>query len=139
MHAIVKQRKIDDNGNPIGTESTNLLVDTRAYEIEFIDGATETLTANIIADKLLARVDEEVNRQLLLDVIIKYRRKNDAVHKSDSSIEISTGNRRRKMSTKGWEICVLWKNGPTDWIALKDLKQYYPIELADFDQLHGIR
>ena len=33
MHAIVKHRKIDDFGNPIGTESTNPLVDTRAYEI----------------------------------------------------------------------------------------------------------
>ena len=30
MHAIVKQRKLDDDGNPIGTESTNPLVDTRA-------------------------------------------------------------------------------------------------------------
>ena len=30
MHAILKQRKIDDNGNPIITESTNPLVDTRA-------------------------------------------------------------------------------------------------------------
>ena len=49
MHAIVKQRKLDDNGNPIGTESTNPLVDTRAYEIECIYGTTETITSNIIA------------------------------------------------------------------------------------------
>ena len=49
MHAIVKLRKLDDNGNTIGTESKNLLVDMRAYEIEFIDGTTETLTTNIIA------------------------------------------------------------------------------------------
>ena len=49
MHVIVKRRKTDDNGNPIGTESTNPLVDKRAYEIEFIDGTTETLTANIIS------------------------------------------------------------------------------------------
>ena len=33
MHAILKQRKLYDDGNPIGTESTNPLVDTRAYEI----------------------------------------------------------------------------------------------------------
>ena len=42
------------------------------------------------------------------------------------------------MTTKGWKICVLWKDGSTDWIALKDLKIYYPIGLADFAQLHGI-
>ena len=58
MHVILKRRKLNDNGNPIGTESTNPLVDTRAYEIEFIDVTTETLTANIIAQNLLAQVDE---------------------------------------------------------------------------------
>ena len=42
------------------------------------------------------------------------------------------------MTTKGWEICVLWKDGLADWIALKGLEQSYPIELADFAQLHGI-
>ena len=66
MHAILKQRKLDDYGNPIGTESTNQLVDTRAYEIEFIDGTTEILIANIIVENLLAHIYEEGHRQLLL-------------------------------------------------------------------------
>ena len=138
MHAVVKQRKLDDDGNPIGTESTNPFIDKRAYEIEFIDGTTEALTANIIVENLLAQVDEEGHRQLLLDENVDIRRNNDAVYNSDAFIETSNGNRRRKMTTKGWEICVLWKYGSTNWIALKDLKQSYPIQLADFAQLHGI-
>ena len=93
MHAIVKRRKINDNGNPIGTESTTPLVDTRAYEIEFIDGTTETLTANIIAENLLAQVDEEGHMQILLDDIIDYRSNNYVVHNSDAFIKTSTGNR----------------------------------------------
>ena len=76
--------------------------------------------------------------QLLLDEITNYRINNDAVHKSDAFIETSTGNRRRKMTTKGWETCVLWKDVSTNWIAIKYLKQSYPIELAYFAQLHGI-
>ena len=70
MHEIVKQRKRDDYGNPTGTESTNPLVDTRAYEIEFIDGTTETLTEHIIAENLFSKVDEEGHMQLSLDEII---------------------------------------------------------------------
>ena len=70
MHAIVKRRKLNDDGNPIVTESTNPLVDTRAYNIEFIDDTTEILTANIIAENLLAQADEEVHMQLLLDKTI---------------------------------------------------------------------
>ena len=42
------------------------------------------------------------------------------------------------MTKKDWEICVLWMDGSTDWIAIKDLKQSYPIYLDDFAQLHGI-
>ena len=102
MHAIVKRSKLDEDGNPIRTESTNPLVDIRAYEITFIDGNTEILTSNIIAQNLLAQVDEEFHRQILLEEIIKYRRNNDGVHKSDAFVETSTGNRRQKMTTKGW-------------------------------------
>ena len=77
MRAIVKRRKLNDDGNPIVNESTNPLVDTRAYEIEFIYGTTEIITANIIADNLLAQVEKERHRQLLLEKIISYRRNND--------------------------------------------------------------
>ena len=94
MHAIIKQRTLDDDGNPMGTEITNPLVDTRAYENEFIDGTTETITSNIIAENLIAQVDEKGHRKLLLDNIIHYRRNNEVVHKSDAFIEPSTGNRQ---------------------------------------------
>ena len=51
---MVKQRKFDDDGKKIGTEHINPLIDARAYEVEFIDSNTETLTSNIISEKLLA-------------------------------------------------------------------------------------
>ena len=57
MHAIVKLRKLNEDVNPIETESTNPLVDTRAYEIYFVDGTTEIITSNIISENLLAQVD----------------------------------------------------------------------------------
>ena len=56
---IVKHTQLDEDENPIRTESTNPLVDTRAYDIEFIYGTAETLTSNIIADNLLAQVHED--------------------------------------------------------------------------------
>ena len=92
MHAIIKQRTLDDDGNPMGTEITNPLVDTRAYENEFIYGTTETITSNIIAENLIAQVDEKGHRKLLLENIINYRRNNEVVHNIDAFIEPSTGN-----------------------------------------------
>jgi hypothetical protein len=57
--ARVKQRAVDVEGRPVGRPSDNPLLDSRQYEVEFLDGETEILTANIIAENLLAQVDEE--------------------------------------------------------------------------------
>ena len=70
------------------------MIDTRAYEFEFIDGTTETLTANIISKNLLVQVDEEGHSQLLVDKIIDYQRNGDTVHKDYTFVETLTGIRQ---------------------------------------------
>ena len=62
MHALVKRSNMCDDSKPIGTEHRNPLIDTRAYEVEFIDVNTETLTSNSIAKNILAQVGEEGHR-----------------------------------------------------------------------------
>ena len=83
-------------------------------------------------------MNEKGHRQLLLQYIIYYLRNSDTVHSDDAFIETHNGLRRQNMTRKDWEICVHWKDGSTDWIALKYLTQSYPIELADFAQLTGL-
>ena len=102
MHAVVKWKKLDNYGKTIGTEHSNQLIDTRAYAVVFIGGTTETLTANSIAGNVLAQVDEEGHRKLILDKIIDYRRNIDEVCRDDSFVETLTGMRLRKMNTKDW-------------------------------------
>ena len=58
-HAIIKRRKLDTDGNAVGTSNNNPLLDLQQYKVEFLDGTIEILTANIIAENLLAQVDEE--------------------------------------------------------------------------------
>jgi hypothetical protein len=59
VKAKVTGRKRDADGNPIGKRNANPILDTREYEVEFPDGATDVFTANIIAENLYAQVDEE--------------------------------------------------------------------------------
>ena len=33
-------------------------------------------------------------------------------------------------TTKGWELCICWKDGTTTWEKLSDLKESNPVELA---------
>jgi hypothetical protein len=67
--AHVKRRAIDVEGRPIGRPSTNPLLDSRQYEVEYLDGETEILTANIIVENLLAQVDDEGHRQMMIKEI----------------------------------------------------------------------
>ena len=48
-------KDVDEDGKQIGRPSNNPLLDSRKYEDEYTDGATEVLAANIIPENLLAQ------------------------------------------------------------------------------------
>ena len=75
----------------------------------------------------------------ILDEIIDYR-KNAAVAISDDDRYIigANGNRHPRQTTKGWELCVLWKDKSTSWVALKDLKERSPVKVTEFAVANGI-
>ena len=56
--ARVKQRAVDQEGRPVGSLHNNPLLDHHQYEVEFLDGRAQIMTANIIAENLLAQVDD---------------------------------------------------------------------------------
>ena len=66
-HARVKRRAVDQDGQPIGRPSNNPLLDSWRYELEYLDGTTEVLTANIIAENLLAQVDDQGHCHLIIN------------------------------------------------------------------------
>jgi hypothetical protein len=117
-------------GRPIGRPSTNPLLDSRQYEVEFMDGEIEILTANIIAENLLAQVDEEGRRQMFIAEIEDHQINDDAVPVEDGTFHLRRVMKRKKRTTKGWELSVCWKDGSSTWISLKDPKDTYPVELA---------
>ena len=79
--ARVKRRAVDQDGWPIGIPSNNPLFDSRKYEVEYLDGMTEVLTANIIAENLLAQVDDQGHSHLMIDEIEDHRNNSDAIPK----------------------------------------------------------
>eukprot|EP00978_Attheya_sp_CCMP212_P030384 scaffold111497_cov63-Attheya_sp.AAC.2 len=108
-------------------------VTKHSRQVQFHNGDTEVLTANIIAKNLLSQVDGEGRRQMMLDEIVDHRiLESSAIPKSKGTYETQRGLTQNVRTTKGWEICVQWKDGSTDWIALKDLKESYPVELAEY-------
>jgi hypothetical protein len=128
----VRRRAKDEDGKPIGKRASNPILDTRTYEVEFPDGSIDTLSANLIAENLYSQVDDEGRQYQLIDEIIDHRKDGSALQGDDGTYIDRAGKNQPKRTTRGWEILVSWKDGTSDWVKLKDLKDSFPVQLADY-------
>jgi Reverse transcriptase (RNA-dependent DNA polymerase) len=128
----VLKRKFDGDGNPVGRASSNPLLDTRVYEVEFQDGTVQEYAANLIAEAIFAQVDDEGKQFVLIDSIIDHAKDGTAVSRDDMYVEHAGNNRHMRRTTKGWKLLVQWKDGTTTWVSLKDLKESNPVEVAQY-------
>ena len=71
---------------------------------------------------MFTQVDYEGNQYLLMNEITDHRKDNKAIPISDGMTRGHNGNESPKITTRGWELLVEWKNGSTSWMKLKDLK-----------------
>jgi hypothetical protein len=42
------------------------------------------------------------------------------------------GTDRMRRTIKGWQLLVEWRDGTSDWLPLADLKESYPIQVAEY-------
>jgi hypothetical protein len=84
----VMRRKQDADGNPVGRSHSNPLLHMREYEVEFQDGATDTYTANIIAESMYSQVDEDGNSYSLISEIVDHKSDGIAV-RTDDGFEVT--------------------------------------------------
>ncbi|KAI2489216.1 Reverse transcriptase (RNA-dependent DNA polymerase) [Fragilaria crotonensis] len=119
-------------GDPIGHAHANPLFDTREYVVEFTDGSTENYFANVIAENMFSQIDSEGNQYQLLKEIIDHKSDGSAVALADGYVISRNGNRVPKHTTRGWSLLVSWKDGSSDWVKLKDIKDAYPVQVAEY-------
>ncbi len=120
------------SGEPIGRARSNPIFDAREYVVEFTDGSSENYFAKVIAACMYAQVDSEGNQYQLLNEITDHRSDNSAIQIADGFVTSRNGNRIPKPTTCGWSLLVSWKDGSSDWVPLKDLKDAYPIQIAEY-------
>ena len=130
QYTKVTKRLRDADGIPYGMVNENPILDSHMYEVQYQDGMKASLAANSIAENLFAQVDQEGNRHILLDELIDYRVNGLEVKLQDAFITTGTGTRRRRETTIGWELLAQWKDGGTNCMSLKDLKESYPVQTA---------
>ncbi len=112
-------------------------MDSSVYCIEFDDGDVCELTANVIAESMYASCDADDNKYNLFDSFVDYKSNWRAVTKDNQRI-VHNGRNSLRRSPVGWHLCVHWKDGSTSWQSLKDLKEAYPIAVAEYAVAQGI-
>ena len=128
---IKRSRGLD--GEAIGRAHANPLFDTREYDVEFLDGSVEKYQANVIAENMFAQIDDEGRQFLLLDEIVDHKKNPKvAIPISEGTYRNTSGTEKPKVTTRGWELLVQWKDGSTSWEKLKDIKESNPIEVAEY-------
>ena len=133
-HVTVKRRKVNHDTNLLlGSNHSNPLLDTRVYEVELPDGTYyNNYSANVLIKNIMANADDNGQTALMLEDIIGHRFNDDCVHETDRWYETSQGSRKHRITTKGCDINMLWKDGTSSWIPLKDMKESNPIEVAEY-------
>ena len=127
----VTKRRRNAHGEAIGVAHANPILDTREYIVEFPDGAEREYSANKIAEAMYSQCDLDGRQHLLMDAIVDFKSDEHAVQMADKDVTIKGRTYPRK-TTKGWHMCVNWKDGTSTWERLADLKESYPIEVAEF-------
>ena len=104
-------RVTDDMGNLKGQYHPNLLVNTSGYRVEFPDDGSEEYSANLIADKCFALVNDEGCEHLLLDEVMMHRTTDAALTMENCWFLSANGQKQIHPTNKGWQLLVCWKDG----------------------------
>ena len=102
------------------------------YDVEFPDRRVKEYSANLIAENMLTRVDSDGFSVTLLEAITDYHKDNTAVDIDDKYVITSKRMRRLRMTTQGWNLKVLWRDGTHSLMPLKYLKESNPFEVDEF-------
>ncbi len=140
--ATIISRKRDHNDNPIGTYHHNPLLNTRVYLAQFPDGHIAELSANVIAEAIYDQVDDDGIESPLFQDIIGHEKDKTALTEQEANEIVREEQKGKSMrgnnnihplyTTKGWRICIAWTDGSTSWHSLAEIKNSYPVALAEY-------
>ena len=81
---------------------------------------------------MLAKVDQDGHCFVLFDKIIDHITDGTDIKEEDAFIHMENGNKQRRETIKGWEVCIQWKDARSTWNQINDVKESYPIQLDEY-------
>ena len=131
--AIVKKRKLNFKGEPVGSYDPSPMLDSRIYELKFPDGRVEEYAVNVILENMADQVKSNDWDASLFDEIVSAAKDEETViKKGDGAFTLVDGIKTPVITTKGWKIQIKWKDGSLSWHPMAIVKSSNPIELAEY-------
>ena len=96
------------------------------------------MKANATASNLFYQVNQDGQHFVLFNAIIDSRTDSTHIKEGDSFIHMSNGNKRRRETTKVWEVSIRWKDVSYTWNQVKDVKESFPLQLVECAVLNQI-
>ena len=99
-HGKVKGRSLVPDGSIIGIYNDNPILNTPCYDVKFSDGQVREHTANIIAENMLTRVNDNGFKSSYLDAIIDCAKNSNATDIKDKYCIDKDNKRHLQKTTK---------------------------------------
>ena len=135
----VKERAKDDNGKSVGKYNDNPIINSKIYRALMPDGTYQDITANTIIENIYDNSDQQGYQSGYLEDIVGHRKTEDAIPVEEGFVVTKNGQHKPKITTKGWELCVRWRDQTTSWVSLASLKESNPAELAEYAKSNGLQ
>jgi hypothetical protein len=81
----------------------NPALDIHVYEVHFLNGRTEELANNVVAEALYVQCDADGDQYVLLDSIVDYSKDTSVAVARNDQVMVVDGKKIVKSSTRGWE------------------------------------
>jgi hypothetical protein len=80
---------------------------------------------------MYAQCDIAGRQYKLMEGIVDEKTDGNSIEPADMYIKHGSKKQVSK-TTKGWNLCIEWKDGTTSWECLADLKESNPVEVAEY-------
>jgi hypothetical protein len=79
---------------------------------------------------MYAQCDIEGRQYNLMEAIVDHQTDGHAIEPAD--MYIKHGSKKMRKTTKGWNLCVEWKDWTTSWERLEDLEESNQVECSEY-------
>ena len=125
-------RSLNEEGRHVGQYDDSPILNTAIYDVEFPEGRTKEYGANIIAENILNQVNQDGYHSQMLEGVLDHRKEDSAVSMGNKWTTTRRGNYSLQKTTVGWMFKIKWKDGTTEWVPLKLMKESNPVETTEY-------